>query len=90
MKVSIPFNREGVSERASLILTDDGNRARCVSIPFHRDGVSELGRIAKTVSVHGVFLFPSTGTAFLNLMTMNVHERQLRFLFPSTGTAFLN
>ena len=39
---------------------------RAVSIPFKREGVSELSDVSALASLSFVFLFPSSGTAFLN------------------------
>ena len=62
--VSIPFNREGVSE---LMLRRDPS-ANSVSIPFNREGVSELLETLRRIRSTFIakFLFPSTGKAFLN------------------------
>ena len=45
----------------------------CVSIPFKRDGVSELYRLEDPDEywIVEVFLFPSNGKAFLNLLELS-------------------
>ena len=66
-QVSIPFKREGVSERIWHI-TPEGYERYVVSIPFHREGVSELaGHLLGEGHLVAIkFLFPSTGKAFPN------------------------
>ena len=87
--VSIPFKREGVSERKlwtndhhdsedmflfpctgkaypnARSIPEKTGLGRYVSIPFNRDGVSERHYMTFKPTAEK-FLFPSTGTAFLN------------------------
>ena len=70
--VSIPFNRDGVSEQADGEL-DEPESCQEISIPFNRDGVSEhaIKNALKGKTHKDVFLFPSTGTAFLNFVNVD-------------------
>ena len=65
---------------------------RYVSIPFNREGVSELNLFTAPKPVVSLFLFPSTGKAFLNTphAYSNCITTAIEFLFPSTGKAFPN
>ena len=86
--VSIPFKRDGVSERTA----GEDIVGIITKFLFPSNGTAFLNQmVADDINQRELFLFPSTGTAFLNeLAEAAFDEFHSEFLFPSTGKAFLN
>ena len=92
IKVSIPFNREGISEHLREKYAKKVSSE--VSIPFNREGISEqfIKWLLEPLS-EVEFPFPSTGKAFPNTCRSVVRKDKggkVMFPFPSTGKAFPN
>ena len=86
--VSIPFKREGISERLPMMLVV--KLVTLVSIPFKREGISELITIQSVIKASNVSIpFKREGISELNGCSVKeIHTTE--FQFPSNGKVFPN